>query len=304
MSRKQSFASNSSSEVSHEDVRRFDEHEIEDSIEIDSNKAVSLFDNFTSSSSHDVWVYMKKVFGFDLTEIQRNIKGFDDFKRITLTNYLRRQQKMGHKVLGLGTSKTLVAEIVSSVDVWNIEENLIPVMSDDRLLWELPADYEDQETNDAEGNDEKMNEEDLKGEVSFLRGELNRVKELLHEVLESKEESHDGKKAKDFDELGELNGAKDLDGVEDEVKGKQSRSRPVTSADRHNDDRSVARFLDEDKYYFESYSNLTIHREMILDAPRTSAYSDFINAASGMFEIVNNCNNYLSVLTIISFQII
>lgn len=260
-------SSSSSSDLSAEDLREFDAAECEDDDEAGVVYAMSLFDDFSSPSSMDVWTYMKRVHGFDLNELRNSIPDFDDFKRIALTNFLRRRQQ--HTVGTSDDSKLFVPHLGSMIGDWNAESNLVPVKENDRLLWELPSDYDEEEEKEKK-EDQHNHTDNLEAQIALLSDELKRIRSLFGEP------SIRSSSARTIPEpLGGVgNGVSEQF---DEVKTEE--------------ERTVSESLDQDKNYFESYSRLSIHREMILDAPRTSAYGDFISAASGnwIFELGFKC---------------
>lgn len=274
--------SSSSSEESYEDLNRFDEEELEDEERFDSARVCSLFDYFKSSSSNDIWSYMKKVFGFDLNEIKKNIVEFDDFKRIALINFLRRKQANGEME---NNPREFIKMIPELINEWNTEANLIPVIPNDRLLWELPGNYEDSETDGEERqfnngkNNNKEEQRKLEENIIFLNNELNKMKDFL-----TKLEDGTNQRIEQETTNNELM---------NDNKVRIRNQEDIGLVDKHNDDRTLKKLLDSDHHYFESYSHLMIHREMILDAPRTSAYEEFIHKASRKILKITYCCAYI-----------
>eukprot|EP01068_Selenidium_serpulae_P008076 Selendium_serpulae@DN4884_c0_g1_i5.p1 len=210
--------------------------------------ARSLIDCFVSSSVEDVWAHMVSN-GFDICKLRGRLPGFNHYSHMVLINYLRDCQQKGIDV------KATVDTIHPESDFWKNEAYMKPTVQDDRLLWEGPED-ESSDEEDVVGNSETTKsssiqpvvipEMTLEQENRELRQKVNSLAERIREMQQELVPRSQG--------TGTTAGGRAP--AVDELSGKRTET--------------------EDSLYFSAYSFLDIHREMILDSVRTSAYHSFI----------------------------
>lgn len=238
-----------SSASSAEDLRMYDENEVPDLNEnawrsTNEFLVVSLFDDFTSSDAEDVWEHMRHCYNFDLNALRHRIPDFHDWKRIALINFLRRSGNS----LKPADVVALIPRLAEMEAEWNIEENLAPVRENDRLLWELPRNFDMSDTSDDDlsAHGEGRNKKETKTPDKRI--------DVTYEMLSSIIQQNLTGNATSSVDAGKLEPA------------------PAVS---------------EDQTYFDSYSSLDIHREMVLDSSRTRAYRDFVLGNRGRIKAVN-----------------
>jgi hypothetical protein len=107
-----------------------------ETLDLNGVPAVSLFDDFSSHNVQHVWDHMRDVYGFDLKELKKNMQGFHDWSNICLINFLRTRQKQKLPTI------PLISQLQDIQSEWNNETFLRLVDQNDRLLWDLPQDFD------------------------------------------------------------------------------------------------------------------------------------------------------------------
>lgn len=220
----------------------------------------SLFDSTVLSSVEDALHYDTEHYQFNLRSYCRII-GLVDYDVIKCVNYIRKEVQAGRHPLPLPSS-------IERGAPWDSQEYLTPVIEDDPLLFALleddRADTEDVPDSRHKSAAMPSGQEEL---VQILVDENNALREALasmralgltHDLRDALEEStEDGEEGE-----GDAAGPSTSSGRIEFVRQKGHAGK-VRARGRHGL---------VDQQYFDSYSHLDIHREMLGDAPRTLAY--------------------------------
>ncbi|GMH33891.1 hypothetical protein BSKO_01725 [Bryopsis sp. KO-2023] len=215
--------------------------------------AQSLFENEKFPSPEKALRHDADKYGFDLPAFAVMAK-LDDYDVIKLVNYIRMEVSQGNDVLEVLKSKD-----VGDVKPWNEEKYLKPVLEDDALLF---FDYEAYRSRAAKDDSSILNHEgaEAQEEMDYLRTQNQALMQRIA-FLKLDPSSRDA-----LQSLIAETGESSVDGVENQPGVAGGGDKKLDADDE------MTKKIDES--YFDSYSQVEIHREMLGDKVRTEAYRD------------------------------
>eukprot|EP01025_Chloroclados_australasicus_P050096 TRINITY_DN5725_c0_g2_i7.p1 TRINITY_DN5725_c0_g2~~TRINITY_DN5725_c0_g2_i7.p1 ORF type:complete len:373 (+),score=43.07 TRINITY_DN5725_c0_g2_i7:100-1119(+) len=218
-------------------------------------KTKSLFYNTELPSVSGCIAYDSQKYSFNLATFCKQ-KRLDDLGRIKLINYIRSEISKMQDPL-----KIISQQNLDQVP-WESEQYLQPVLENDPLLW---YDFDELNAEQNAGDEVGELQYKLKRQVEALQAEVDALraanKLLQQESLAVFEERHEKTDQMDYNNASNMNGRVHERSIEDQ--------------------KEMAK-IQIDKVYFDSYSRLGIHREMLEDKARTLAYKDAIMQCSAI----------------------
>lgn len=263
--------------------------------DLDEEECVDLFSKQTYPSSSALVAALKEKYDLDLKAVARQ----DEYLWIRTVNFCRREVAKGTSVEDI--VKVLKQENAS--DTLNEDDSLLqPVMPEDAFLYAFDEVAEDDE-DEVESTTKIQDASDVakaeagsvevsksipdKERIIMLEDELAscraKIRELLEEVIEL-----DNKQGSDSEDSGTSDDEDDdeMPGLEDdeEEEGEtaaddaknNTRAQGKSGKGRNKQSEQANEY---DNMYFESYSTMGIHEEMLKDRPRTEGYRDALDAA-------------------------
>ncbi|KAH8739608.1 arginine N-methyltransferase [Cryptosporidium ryanae] len=219
------------------------------------SKATCLFCSYCSQLTQDIWDHMNETHLFDF---KRVMSGRDEYCQIRLINYLRRCGQEGLNVYDE------YKKIKDDSSIWDDDKLLVPVITDDRLILELNTIYDEYSTDDLNIKNSTISGFDQYSDDRNVVSELSLEEE--NEMLKQKVISLSGI-------ISELR--RNVSETPD-AKNESSTNNHGPEKKKTYEDLIREQIIREDNPYFNSYSHLDIHREMILDKSRTDSYFEFI----------------------------
>jgi protein arginine N-methyltransferase 3 len=190
----------------------------------------------TFRSVPDTFLHCTTTHEFDFGYIKKQLK-LDFYGCMRLVNFVRKSK--------------MTQQVVLSETSWSYnDENLVPVLQDDPLLFAFGDDESEEEPEEVTtGLD--LHQELLRKERECLelREQLNTIKSQFASYKEMVESTFMSETVKDA-----IHGAKEV------PEHPQSKSR----------------YHDKGNYYFDSYAGNEIHEQMLKDSVRTEGYRDFL----------------------------
>ena len=257
-----------------------------------------LLSSGTAESVEEALARDKEAFAFDLRQFSETHR-LDYVGFVRVVNFIRSSRAAGTEpaaiVAQLSQPPPAVAAMLSG------DQHLHMVLQNDRLVYEgaevvLPSDEDDEEEeaaaaaddDDDDDNDDALGmggldvgaatgrEQDDAGLAAAreaqLQQQLQRLaainKQLVQELVETKAA------VARFVTGTAVAAARPAGTIDSSATEGAASRRPASSARGHRDN---------DTYYFDSYSATTIHREMLSDSVRTSAYRDAILGNPSLF---------------------
>ncbi|KAH8583644.1 arginine N-methyltransferase [Cryptosporidium sp. chipmunk genotype I] len=243
------------------------------------SEAKCLFCNSISKLTEEIWNHMKIEHGFDFS---KETSGREEYGQMRLINYLRRCVKDGLD------AKKEYEKIKKDDEIWEDDSLLTPVLNDDRLILELDTLNEDW-IQEEERNPNVICELSIEEENKLLKQKIKFMADLISEFQNKEFSELDFKKDPYPSPCSRVSTASEqstlvtvsphelsmklLDLSEKESEALKSK---LDGEFNDLDDLIRNQTKNEDIPYFNSYSTLDIHREMILDKVRTDAYYNFI----------------------------
>uniref|UniRef100_A0A6N2M6B6 Uncharacterized protein n=1 Tax=Salix viminalis TaxID=40686 RepID=A0A6N2M6B6_SALVM len=246
---------------------------------------VCLFSDSQFSSCCELFEHCRLIHKFDFDVIRKEL-GLDFYGSFKLINYVRSQVAenrcwscglacQSHQDLQNHLHETVKLKDIKPL--WDDEKYLKPVMQDDPLLYSF--------NNDEEGEDNHMTPDDQEELVRYLRNidemcieDTDTLKKSAHGYgfLEQNGAKEVASSSSSHENVGNSSKMEMLNGDSEELVG-SSNGKP---SDKHSK-ASIMNLLDKDikkanENYFGAYSSFGIHREMISDKVRMSAYSQAI----------------------------
>jgi hypothetical protein len=180
--------------------------------------------------------------------------------------------------------KAAIAQLTSpTCDIWTQERWLRPVLEDDALIMDV-VDIDGDEEEDAEGDAMLSAADTQAGHGAASHPELPATLEEAHELLRGLQLQLERSRA--------LIQAVNADDDHSSYSSGSSRSESRRGAPRKeldiapvavNPTSAGINNQDNDTYYFDSYAQIGIHREMLRDKARTESYRDaLLHPASGL----------------------
>ncbi|KAF3312494.1 hypothetical protein TWF173_007104 [Orbilia oligospora] len=218
-----------------------DQNELDDQDETTPIQCV-LCDLKFDGGVADVWAHCNKEHSFDWQATSKKLN-LDFYDKIKLINFIRKNPTTD--------LKSITKESFAS------EENLIPVLENDPLLFEIDDDGEE------DGGVAVDTSAPLSIDVSDPAAATALIQTLTQQLqeLETNFTKYKGAVAEDYLKRVE----------ESNVVYKKPEARPEGKRD-------------DDTHYFNSYSGNDIHETMLKDTTRTEAYRDFIYDNKHVFE--------------------
>ncbi|KAJ6713943.1 PROTEIN ARGININE N-METHYLTRANSFERASE 3-RELATED [Salix viminalis] len=246
---------------------------------------VCLFSDSQFSSCCELFEHCRLIHKFDFDVIRKEL-GLDFYGSFKLINYVRSQVAenrcwscglacQSHQDLQNHLHETVKLKDIKPL--WDDEKYLKPVMQDDPLLYSF--------NDDEEGEDNHMTPDDQEELVRYLRNidemcieDTDTLKKSAHGYgfLEQNGAKEVASSSSSHENVGNSSKMEMLNGDSEELVG-SSNGKP---SDKHSK-ASIMNLLDKDikkanENYFGAYSSFGIHREMISDKVRMSAYSQAI----------------------------
>ncbi|KAJ9124202.1 hypothetical protein QFC22_000999 [Naganishia vaughanmartiniae] len=222
----------------------------------------SLFDETLLDSPKEAIEYDTRVHGFNLDDVLANLSLKDDYARIRLVNYIRKEKPQ---------AQTMGETLDKTNPLFEDDKYLIPVVENDPLL---QIGFDDSWSDDEEANatSSKIAKPTSKtGEASQLAAVNDgtatlgiRLKELIQALGE--------------DDTANTSECSSSDDENVDVKGKGKPSAHKGSGAK------VKKPKDNDSYYFDSYAANDIHELMLRDTTRTVSYGRFIMSNPAVFK--------------------
>ncbi|KAJ9106082.1 hypothetical protein QFC21_001221 [Naganishia friedmannii] len=221
----------------------------------------SLFDDTLLDSPKEAIEYDARVHGFNLDEVLAKLSLKDDYARIRLVNYIRKEKPQ---------VRNIRETLEKSNPLFENDKYLIPVLENDPLL-QVGFD-------DSWSDDEDESSAPQRAKPSYKTGEATqstatndgtstlgiRLKELIQALGE--------------DDTADISESSTSDDENADVKGKGK-----ASAHKGNGAK-VKKPKDNDSYYFDSYAANDIHELMLRDTTRTVSYGRFILSNPAVFK--------------------
>ncbi|KAJ9092510.1 hypothetical protein QFC19_008723 [Naganishia cerealis] len=228
----------------------------------------SLFDDTLLDSPTEAIEYDSRVHHFNLDEILAGLSIKDDYARIRLVNYIRKEKPQVE-----GIRKALE----KSHPLFEDDQYLIPVLENDPLLqisiddsWsddEVEGASLSQAADPASASGAANRSASADAATSTLGG---RLKELIQALGEDDAEA--------MRRHGDSSESESSDGEQVDVKGKGKASAGKGTGAK------VKKPKDNDSYYFDSYAANDIHELMLRDTTRTVSYGRFILSNPDVFK--------------------
>ncbi|KAI5450050.1 hypothetical protein NCC49_003812 [Naganishia albida] len=220
-------------------------------------RTLSLFDDSLLDSPQDAVAYDARVHAFDLDQVLARLSFKDDYARIRLVNYIRKEKPQPAE---------LAKTIAKDHPLFTKDDYLIPVVENDPLL---QVTFDDSWSDDEQDGfvpaqmqhptttSEPAREPSTAAGTSALG---SRLKELIQALGEDDDASHSSS-----------------DDEPSTSRGKGKLSAPSNGA-------KAKKPKDNDSYYFDSYAANDIHELMLRDTTRTVSYGRFILSNPGAFK--------------------
>ncbi|KAL7066993.1 hypothetical protein ACR3K2_25550 [Cryptosporidium serpentis] len=268
------------SDITEDDDHLLDSEEYNEEFKLLPN-AKCLFDDFESEYASVVWKHMKEVHNFTCSKY---IFRDDEYDRVILINYLRKCQNDNLNI------EELCNKINERSEFWDDERFWKLTLENDRLI--LEGDYEEDYEEEDDDNCISMNSNEkyrdiciysemtTEEENKILKKKIKSLSNMiveLQKVIKNSDSLEKKSEEKNFEPyLSQSNISPAIPNIEKKYISLLEFENRLFDLPLETTKESTEQFIHEDESYFNSYSHLDIHREMILDEVRTDSYFNFI----------------------------
>ncbi|EEA08159.1 uncharacterized protein CMU_011070 [Cryptosporidium muris RN66] len=261
-----------SSDITEDDDYLLDGEEYNDEFKLLPN-AKCLFDDFESEYASVVWKHMKEAHNFTCSKYIFRDNAYD---RVILVNYLRKCQNDNLDV------EEVCNKINEKSEFWDDERFWKLTLENDRLILEedCEEEYEGDDDNcmPINSNDKYRNiciysEMTTEEENKILK---KKIKSLSNIIVELQKVIKNSEKKNLESYSSQSNISLTIPNIEEKHIPLLEFENRLLDFPLETNKESTEKFIYEDESYFNSYSHLDIHREMILDEVRTNSYFNFI----------------------------
>ncbi|OII77442.1 hypothetical protein cand_009330 [Cryptosporidium andersoni] len=267
-----------SSDITEDDDYLLDGEEYNDEFKLLPN-AKCLFDDFESEYTSVVWKHMKEVHNFTCSKY---IFRDDEYDRVILINYLRKCQNDNLDI------EEVCNKINEKSEFWDDERFWKLTLENDRLILEedCEEDYGDDDNCMPINSNEKYrniciySEMTTEEENKVLKKKIKSLSNIivdLQKVIKNSDSLRKKFEEKNFESYSsQYSISSTIPNIEEKHISLLEFEDRLLDFPLETNKESTEKFIYEDESYFNSYSHLDIHREMILDEVRTNSYFNFI----------------------------